>query len=67
MDIFKNPLTKIIVIEKLSDFPVRSRTKQKYLFLPLVFIILQSIQSGRKLYETHHDWTARSKIVFVYR
>ena len=70
MNIFKNPLTKIIVTEKVNDFPLRSRTKQEYLFLPLVFIIywsFQSVQSGRKIHETHLDWKARNKTVFFYR
>ena len=49
----RNPQANFIFnSEKLKDFPLKSRAREGYPFLPLLFIIVfylnQSIQTGKK-------------------
>ena len=46
MTMYEKPIANIILNgEKLKAFPLRSGTRQRYLLLPLLFIIQQGIGS----------------------
>ena len=70
--IYDKPTANIIIKrQKLQKFPLRSRTRQGCLLLPLLFnIVLEVIATAIRQEEEkkrHPNWKGRSKTVFIFR